>query len=374
MQQTPRTNMTDLPNEILEQIFSYFLDDPQTLDVIKQTCRHVASVAQNIIASVKKVPVRGHTAVVECNQLLSIATPTITPQIRFLDVVFSSMHNTSTPLPASFTTVITNNLLPVLREITIHFTDVLLLHPVSGQPIARFLPQLAVQDFHILMNVINSRPQINAISRRLALHLRLDACNAVNIPAFLRPWRGIALQRFTIDLWDTNPQYIHTMLQILSFSRNTLTDLRMTEHKGYDEPVLSPRVDFSSFTSLLHLRVPACVWFTYGASQFRRLVPNRLQNLRVDFVGFAGIFASGLGYQYTLQLLTTDESHAKLAPAYLWITELVHPVSGLPHFKKLAVIETPHSRARDVMQRRIPTRVADAFRSAGVTLELQLRI
>jgi len=105
------------------------------------------------------------------------------------------------------------------------------------------------------------------------------------------------------------------------------------------------------------------------------LVPTSLQHLRVDFTGNAGIFAAGPGYRASLQHYQSDERQEQMRPAYTWMTDLVDPDPdvGLPELRKLAVVEAPDHAARGVMQWRIPTPLADAFRHASVMLELQLR-
>jgi len=121
--QIPRAKITDLPSELLEEIFLHFINDLETLRMITETSGRPSLVAQNIMASVKSLVVRGHTVTAECNYLLRIATPTLTPQIRYLDLTFSCRDAISPPLPASFRQLIAGTTLPALREITVHVTD-----------------------------------------------------------------------------------------------------------------------------------------------------------------------------------------------------------------------------------------------------------
>ena len=72
--------------------------------------------------------------------------------------------------------------------------------------------------------------------------------------------------------------------------------------------------------------------------------------------------------QTTLTDLSRD-----MQPAYEWVTELVHPVRGLHSLREVEIVEDLHSLARHVMVWRVPPRLVDAFRVAGVDFRLQLR-
>ncbi|KAH3989435.1 hypothetical protein HBI65_123660 [Parastagonospora nodorum] len=266
----------------------------------------------------------------------------------------------SNPLPASFSTLTSRIKLPALQEITLYAKGALNSDGISGRiDLIRPINNHIKKDYDALMNAIDARGSSQTPAKPTNLHVKLEAYGVGNIGTLLPSKASIHLKRV-----------------VANRENYALTD-----------------GDFSNFTALLRLRVPAGVWFVHAAlgpinppngfvwmvpnsrPSIRAFLPRSLQELRVDFMYLARIFVAGAGYQDRLVTYTIGKAALldKLRTAYNWMTELVDPVTGLKKLKCLQLLEGSMKKDTQILVWDLPAERLNAFERAGVQFELRIR-
>jgi hypothetical protein len=235
--------------------------------------------------------------------------------VRYLDLTFHCEPTTNSPPTASLRQLLTVVNLPALHEVSPHVTD----RPTSFTRPQHVYSQndihhpYVIQDFGVLMDMVNSRGSTSTPPRITLLCIKIDACCEHIIPSFLRQESNIALRGLEVDLSRPPRGAQNTrssLLRHLTYSHKTLTDLVITEHDSFHTDQ-NPRADFSPFSALCRLRVPASIWFDTQIKYNQGLVsrrinarpfvtthlPHSLQSLQVDFNGANGFLVVDSGWQ-----------------------------------------------------------------------------
>jgi hypothetical protein len=286
-----RTSILDLPDELLLVIFAEFTNHPETLRDIAKARQKFANAAKDMFLRTVRILVRGIDAEHVCNTLLAeIRGPAGAsgsnsearlPPLQHLEFDFSAASEFR--LCSMLSDIVP--LLPVLKEVTIRISDIARLTDSST----------AVQDFTAMMKTLESRHG-SRTHRVLPILMFLTECSPDGILLFAKSWPRTALQRLHMDVWAKLDIARH-----LRFAQHSLTNLTILESNW--QTAQQPPVDFSGFSQVVGLRIPAGVWFAQAAlgglhafmtqgfvwkmvgarPSVLRLLPPSIETLQVDF-------------------------------------------------------------------------------------------
>ncbi|KAH4933030.1 hypothetical protein HBI79_097710 [Parastagonospora nodorum] len=297
----------------------------------------------------------------------------------------------SNPLPASFSTLTSRIKLPALQEITLYAKGALNSDGISGRiDLIRPINNHIKKDYDALMNAIDARGSSQTPAKPTNLHVKLEAYGVGNIRTLLPSKASIHLKRVVANRENYALTYKSSIATALLRPQHTN---RPHDNQRTNGLAAKQDGDFSNFTALLRLRVPAGVWFVHAAlgpinppngfvwmvpnsrPSIRAFLPRSLQELRVDFIYLARIFVAGAVYQDRLVTYTIGKAALldKLRTAYNWMTELVDPVTGLKKLKCLQLLEGSMKKDTQILVWDLPAELLNAFERAGVQFELRIR-
>jgi hypothetical protein len=357
--QTPVSRLKTLPVEILNKIIAHLGTDEATLDALSGAKVIPADVLQDARQTLQQLTVRGATALAECDRLLARVTNTrngstvsevLRAPVRQLDLMFSYDHVMNWVVPPSFYTLIGGHMLPVLRTVRLHVTN-----------IPFVLSRSVLQEYTTLLNAIQTRSSGSntGLPRQISISVSLDPCTYHDLNTLMGPLANHHLDEFQAE--GRICPFIGYVFHELQFAHNTLTNLTILEdeQRGWGAPHIPP-ADFSVFRHLRRLRAPASAWFDFAACgrdpekgflwgiervprpSINALLPAGLRHLRVDFIRYASIFAAGSGHRSQLGRLLGGwggaPTNVDMEPAYRWMTALVDKATGLRNLESFEAV------------------------------------
>ncbi|KAF2682796.1 hypothetical protein K458DRAFT_405533 [Lentithecium fluviatile CBS 122367] len=244
----PPKSLPELPTSVLCEIFSYLSHDQAKLREIAKQNKYLSSIVEEIIYHKIRLPVQyngsGHCSAVPD----TLRERNLGPTVRHLSLSFDCMT------PSSIDPALEHffPLLSGLESLSVEFTNT-----------STFDERTACgkyQDFNTLISHIQAQQSAKALT------IQLFASFAYYYTKFFADFPTHSLVFSGLELcphcWDDRSA------QMVIASKDGLTDITITEfrsgwRKGDHVPVCP--FDFSRFSKLAHLRIPAGIWFKEGA-------------------------------------------------------------------------------------------------------------